>query len=97
MKEKKFNKVPLSPLEKEKKAEEFLKFIEAPKSTVENRIIERRLEKEEMKAFPLRIPFSLFQDLKEIAALTGISINAVCLELLRPVAKKKLKDIKEMG
>lgn len=48
-----------------------------------------------MKSFLLRIPFNLFEDLKEISALTGISINAICLELLRPVAKKKLREIKE--
>lgn len=96
MKENKFNKVPLSPLEKEKKAEEFIGFLDAPKTFLPQRVTERKLEKEEMKAFPLRVPFTLFQDLKEIAALTGISINAVCLELLRPVIKRKLKEIKEI-
>ena len=94
----KFNKTPLSPLEKEKKAEEFLGFLEVPISDqkiTKSEKAGRKLEKEEMKSFLLRIPFNLFEDLKEISALTGISINAICLELLRPVAKKKLREIKE--
>ena len=93
---KKFHKPPLSPLEKEKKAEEFLGFLENTQKTEESaRILERKLEKELMKSFPFRIPTSLYDDLREIAALTGISINAICLELLRPCVKKKLKELKE--
>lgn len=92
----KFNKPPLSPTEKEKKAEEFLGFLETPKKAPEIAgLLERKLEKEQMKSFPFRIPFSLYDDLREIAALTGISINAICLELLRPCVKRKLKELKE--
>lgn len=91
----KFIKPPLTTTEKEKKAEEFLSFVGEVK--VENDKISpiRKLEKEPTKSFPLRIPNSLFDDLREIGALTGISINAICLELLRPVVKKKLKELKE--
>jgi len=91
----KFNKTPLSPLEKEKKTEEFLGFLKTSIDEQKTHKPERKLEKEKMKAFPLRIPFTLFEDLKEITALTGISINAICLELLRPMVKKKLREIKE--
>src|SRR5437016_1204957 len=93
---KKFHKPPLSSIEKEKKAEEFLGFVEkTQKTTEEGKILERKLEKELMKTFPFRMPFSLYDDLREIAALTGISINAICLELLRPCIKRKLKELKE--
>ncbi len=92
----KFNKAPLSPLEKEKKAEEFLGFRDAiiVKQTEKSKDIERRLEKESMKPFLLRIPLTLFDDLREIGALTGISVNAICLELLRPSIKRKLRELK---
>lgn len=93
----KFNKPPLSPSEKEKKAEAFMGFLEAEIAPTKEVSSERKLEKEVMKAFPLRIPETLFIDLKEIAALTGISINAICLELLRPCVKKKLRELKESG
>ena len=93
---KKFNKPPLSPMEKEKKAEEFLGFLENTQKTPENgKILERKLTKELMKSFLFRIPSSLYEDMREIAALTGISINAICLELLRPCVKKKLKELKD--
>lgn len=90
-----FKKPPLSQVEKEKKAEEFIGFLEKNIQTEINNSGERKLEKEQMKSFPLRIPFTLYDDLREIAALTGISINAICLELLRPCVKKKLKELKE--
>lgn len=96
MTESKFHKPPLSPSEKEKKAEEFIGFLESSQKTAENgQTLERKLEKELMKSFPFRIPSSLYDDLREIAALTGISINAICLELLRPCVKRKLKELKE--
>lgn len=92
----KFHKPPLSEIEKEKKAEEFIGFLENSQKTTENtHTLERKLEKELMKSFPFRIPSSLYDDLREIAALTGISINAICLELLRPCVKRKLRELKE--
>lgn len=91
----KFNKPPLSPVEKEKKAEEFIGLLDKNKSEEKKEDPSRRLEKEPMKPYPLRIPASLFDDMKEIAALTGISVNAICLELLRPSVKKKLRELKE--
>lgn len=96
MKDIKFNKIPLSPLEKEKKAEEFLEFKDFYNVDHNKNIKEKKIEKVEMKAFPFRIPSNLFQDLKEINELTGISINSICLELLRPSIKRKLKEIKDI-
>lgn len=92
----KFVKPPLSKTEKEKKAEEFLSFGGEVKVEDDKTPTLRKLEKEPTKSYPLRIPTSLFDDLREIGALTGISINAICLELLRPVVKKKLKELKDL-
>ncbi|WP_010304107.1 hypothetical protein [Candidatus Odyssella thessalonicensis] len=91
-----FNKPPLSPSEKEKKAEAFIGFLDTSPMPVKRQSSERVLEKEKTKSFVLRVPESLYMDLKEIAALTSISINSICLELLRPSIKKKLKELKDI-
>lgn len=94
----KFTKPPLSSVEKEKKAEDFLNFSnekDAPLKALEiKNINERVLKKEEVKAWLLRFPLSMAEDIKEISALTGISRNAVCLELLRSAVRDKLKELK---
>lgn len=94
----KFIKPPLSKIDKEKKAEEFLNFStendireKEPKTKNSN---ERVLKKEDVKAFLLRFPLSMAQDIMEISALTGISRNAVCIELLRTAVREKLKELK---
>ena len=99
MTQKKFTVPPilsrtLTPEEKERKAESFLNFMDvrARESVVST---ERKIEKEVTKGFAFRIPETLFDDLREISNLTGISINSICLELIRPSIKKKLKDLKE--
>ena len=38
---------------------------------------------------------SLADDIAAISAITGLSMNAICVELLRPAAKSKLKELKE--
>lgn len=38
---------------------------------------------------------TLAEDIAEISAITGLSMNAICVEFLRPAAKMKLKEIKE--
>lgn len=93
-----FNKPPLSPSEKEKKAEAFIGFLDKPseRSPTPNPNSERILKKEQSKSFILRVPESLLLDLKETAALTSISINSICLELLRPGVKKKLRELKDV-
>jgi hypothetical protein len=93
-----FTKPPLSKIEKEKKAENFLNFAteqdEQKKTQEIKNINERILKKEKVQAFLLRFPISMAQDITEISALTGISKNAVCLELLRSVVREKLKELK---
>lgn len=94
----KFIKPPLSKIEKEKKAEDFLNFSieedeQKRRHEIEN-LNERVLKKESVKAFLLRFPMSMAQDIIEISALTGISRNAVCLELLRSAVREKLKELK---
>jgi len=92
----KFIKAPLSKVEKEKKAEDFLNFSQEKKedSTTINKK-KRVLKKEDTKAFLLRLPLSMMQDLTEISAITGISRNASCIELLRTPVREKLKELKE--
>lgn len=86
----KFSKPPLTQKEKEKKAREFLTFTEF----LDKKKDYNRKEKEPTKILYLRAPESYWNDLREITILTGLSMNAVCLELLRPIIKKKLREIK---
>ena len=85
-------------MEKEKKAEEFLNFIttkDGKFQIVEEKEKVRIFKKEAVKAFALRLPKSLAEDITEISAMTGLSMNAICVELLRPAVKHKLKELKE--
>ncbi|MCA0253898.1 MAG: hypothetical protein LCH20_00205 [Proteobacteria bacterium] len=94
----KFLKAPLTPIEKEKKAEEFLNFTtagELKEKEVKDKEQHRVTKKEPTKPMPLRFPRSLAEDIAEIAAITGLSMNAICTELLRPAVKSKLKELKE--
>lgn len=87
----KFSKPPLTQREKNKKAKDFLTFIDytnKPNSKT------NFFKKEPVKTLYLRVPESYWKDLKEIMHLTGLSMNAVCLELLRPAIKRKLREIK---
>lgn len=87
----KFSKPPLTQKEKDKKAKEFLNFIDCVDFAINSKKI---VKKEHVKILYLRIPESYFKDIKEIMALTGLTMNAVCLELLRPAIKRKLREIK---
>jgi hypothetical protein len=99
MSKRKFLKPPLSSLEKEKKAEEFLNFSTSQDTKTELTYQPsqnlRVLKKEPVKPLALRFPKTLADDIAEISAITGLSMNAICLELLRPAAKLKLKELKE--
>jgi predicted HicB family RNase H-like nuclease len=90
----KFTKPSLSTEDKERKAAAFLDFMDK-KPTENIKAPERKMEKEETKNFSFRVPSSLFDDIREISALTGISINSICLELIRPSVKKKLKELRD--
>lgn len=88
-----FTKPPLTPEEKAAKEKEFLSFDKIPNNPIETPKI--RKVKEAAKAKIIRAPISFWEDVQEIANLTGIPMNSVCLELLRPAIKKKLKELKE--
>lgn len=51
--------------------------------------------KEPLKTLYLRIPMSFWEDIQSIADLTGLSMNSVCIDLLRPAIKAKLKLLQE--
>jgi hypothetical protein len=91
----KFTKPPLSKTEKEKKAEDFLNFSKEKEKEITVNKKERVFKKEGTIAFLLRLPISMTDDLTEISAITGISRNASCIELLRSPIKEKLKELKE--
>lgn len=59
--------------------------------------VTRNMKKTNLMSFRtvnVKLPENLYEDLKEISNLTGISMNAICNELLRPAIKEKLKEIK---
>lgn len=90
----KFAKPPLlTQEEKEKRAEAFMNL--ADNDHAKSLPQTRKLQKEQSKPLFLRIPQSLWEDIHSIMAVTGLSKNAICLELLRPAIKKKLKELKE--
>ena len=86
----KFSKPPLSDKEKEKKADAFINLANENTDQLEN-----KLRREPTKSIFLRAPQSFWKDIQEIMSLTGLTMNAVCLELLRPALKKKIKELKE--
>lgn len=89
----KFSKPPISDPNLEKKIDDFINLsdtkLEKPLQQSEQRIF----KKESTKPLYLRAPESLWMDIHEVMALTGLSMNAICLELLRPAIKQKLKDL----
>jgi hypothetical protein len=90
----KFSKPPaMTDDEREKKAEAF---INQSDDSINKKL--HRLEKpkkEKTRPIYLRAPESLWEDIHDIMALTGLSMNAICLELLRPEIKRKLKELRE--
>ena len=100
MSKSKFSKPPLSYIEKEIKAKEFLNFTNKNDSKDRNQSptvkssTTRILKKEPVKPLALRFPMSLADDIAEISAMSGLSMNAICVELLRSSAKQKLKELK---
>ena len=88
----KFSKPPLDT-DREKRVEAFINLSDDRIDKKENQ--PARPKKEKTKPLYLRAPESLWEDVHEIMALTGLSMNAICLELLRPEVKRKLKELKE--
>ena len=89
----KFSKPPMTDEEREKKAEAFINLSDGPSSKKE--VLADKPKKEKVKPVYLRAPESLWEDIHEIMARTGLSMNAICLELLRPEIKRKLKELRE--
>ena len=93
MNKSKFSKPPLTDEEREKKLEAFISLSDTPTGKKES--FHDKLKKEKTKPLYLRSPESLWEDIHEIMARTGLSMNAICLELLRPEIKRKLKELRE--
>ena len=89
----KFTKPPLTDAEREKKLEAFINLSDTPTGKKEATF--EKPKKEKTKPVYLRAPESLWEDIHEIMARTGLSMNAICLELLRPEIKRKLKELRE--
>jgi len=93
----KFLKPPIRSKEKEKKAEEFLDLSENTGSdNLRTKVNQSRVSNvEKCQNFLLRMPASLYDDVKEIHFITGMSMNAICLDVLRSNIKRKLREMKE--
>lgn len=99
----KFSKPPvMTDTEREKKVEEFVsasyfnkdvKTIEK-ETEISQKASQRKTKKDDVKPLYLRLPEPLLLDLKEISAITGLSINGICIEFLRIAVKEKIKDLK---
>lgn len=80
--------------EQEKKAEAFISLAGEFNKHTEPK---EKPKKEKVKPIYLRSPQSLWDDIHDIMTITGLSMNAICLELLRPGIKRKLKELREGG
>lgn len=88
----KLSKPPLTDAEREKKLEAFINLSDTP--TDKETITIEKPKKEKNKPLYLRVPESLWEDIHEITTRTGLSMNAICLDLLRPEIKRKLKELR---
>lgn len=88
-----FNLPPLSREEKEKKADAFVNFTNEKSTAEQEKPV--AIKKEKTKAMPVRFPASMMENIREISALTGLSMNSTILELIRPAIKARLKELKE--
>ena len=85
-----FTKPPLSQKEKEKLEK---KFLEGANPENQEDSDEEFLEEIKTKTILIRAPVSYHKNLLRIRKVTGMTINGVCLELLWPAIKQKLKDL----
>jgi len=93
MSKSKFSKPPMTNEEREKREEAFINLSDEPCKN--KKVLLAKSKKEKMKPVYLRAPESLWEDIHEIMARTGLSMNAICLELLRSEIKRKLKELRE--
>lgn len=90
----KYSKPPLTQAEKEKRANDFVNLSDDKGIPVETKA-KAKAKKEPVKSIFIRAPKSYWDDIQEIINLTGLTMNSICLELLRPALKRKLKELKE--
>jgi len=98
MSQSKFSKPPMmtnTDEEIQKKLESFINLGNISSSSEEINHSPIKLKKQKVKPLYLRAPESLWDDIHEIMARTGLSMNAICLELIRPEVKRKLKELKD--
>lgn len=88
-----FKRPPLTEEEKLEKEKEFLGFDKIPEQIPTRK--KGAARKEPSKVLFIRAPESFWNDLQEIVESTGLTQNAVCLDLLRTAIKKKLIEIRE--
>lgn len=50
--------------------------------------------KKDVEYIHIRVPITLKKDLEKIKESTGVNINSLCLEILWPAVKQRLKEIK---
>lgn len=81
--------------EREKKVEAFINLSDIPAPNIKNNMPLDDFKKEQTKPVYLRAPETLWKEIHEIMARTGLSMNAICLELLRPEIKRKLKELRD--
>jgi len=93
MNKSKFSKPPLTDQDREKKLDAFLNLSDIP--TGKKGALPPKPQKEKTKPVYLRAPESLWDDIHEVMARTGLSMNAICLDLLRPEIKRKLRELRE--
>ena len=85
-----FIKPPLSKKEKERLEK---KFIEGANTDTQEEPEQVVLDDLQIKTIIIRAPVSYHQNLIKIRKVTGMSVNAICLELLWPAIKQKLETL----
>lgn len=53
------------------------------------------IDKTLKKPLLIRVPVTLWEDIQKVTRLTGISMSATCIEILRPAIKNKLKELSD--
>ena len=86
-----FSKPPLSQKEREKLEKKFLDG--ANPDAQEEHEEPEEVEELKIKTLIIRAPESYHKNILKIRKVTGMTINGICLELLWPAIKQKLKDL----
>lgn len=87
----KFGKAPDIDKQKETKLDNFLNLRD---NLFTEKSIDAPHKKEKKKSVYLRAPESIWYEIQEVVALTGLSMNAICMDILRQSIKRKLKELK---